>query len=195
MNNIMSFIFILASLGMFFGFVRPHYSGETGSADLTGKSVKELQAEVDRYNAALEKTRQIEKVKDGLLAQYNSISETDRKNIVKLVPDYIDSVRLVLDTNSAASRYSMAMKDISITEQSLRKSADTTIISVSQEPQYATVSLGFSVIGTYENFLLFLRDLESSMRMIDISSISFSASETAKNDYTFKVNFKTYRLQ
>lgn len=194
MSNIMSFIFILASIGVFFGFIRPHYSGEIGSADLTGKSVKELQAEVERYNTALEKTREIERVKDGLLAQYNSISEADRKNIIKLIPDYIDSVRLILDTNSVASRYAMAMKDISITEQEQSKSSDS-IALVSQAPQYATVSLGFSVTGAYENFLLFLRDLESSMRMIDISSISFSASDTAKDSYTFKVNFKTYRLQ
>jgi len=81
----MSLIFILASLGIFFGFVRPHYSSEIGSADLSSKSVKELQAEVERYNAALEKTRQIEEVKNGLLTQYNSISEEDRKNITKLI--------------------------------------------------------------------------------------------------------------
>ncbi len=49
---------------------------------------------------------------------------------------------------------------------------------------YDYVTLSFSVSGTYDIFRTFLADLESSLRLVDVTSIAFSATPTGIYEYT-----------
>ena len=59
--------------------------------------------------------------------------------------------------------------------------------------KYGTISLTFSVTSSYESFLAFLADIESSQRLVDVSSLAFSAG--VDNNYTFNVTIQTYWLK
>ena len=70
--------------------------------------------------------------------------------------------------------------------------------------EYGEWTLGFSTESTYANFLLFLKDLESNLRIVDISNITFSSDiENAtvagkpkpKDLYNFGFTIKTYWLK
>src|SRR3989338_7722833 len=122
MSNIISTILPISSLGVFFGYINPAYGALTGAQELTGRSVKELKEERSRYIDAMNKTREIEDARKGLLSKYNGILIEDRERIEKLLPDHIDSVRLIIDINNVASQYWMTLKNITLTGVETRQS-------------------------------------------------------------------------
>lgn len=204
----MSIIFILASLGVTFGYAYPRYNSMTGSSELEAKSVKELKDSVIQYEAALEKTREIEEVRNGLLTKYNSITEADRVRIEKMMPDNIDSVRMVIDINNIAQLVGMSLREISLTEptsQTERKDANNTQVVVARPSAYTYMTLSFSVTGAYNSLIAFLGGLEKSLRIADVSDLSIEEASTKDTDvnkskvfteplYKMKVSVKTYYL-
>jgi Tfp pilus assembly protein PilO len=209
MSNIISIIFILAALGLTFGYTYPRYNSLTGSPDLAAKSVVELKEAQIQYEEALRKTAEIEEIRNGLLTRYNSISEADRARINKLMPDNIDSVRLVVDINNTASLYGMSLRDISLTMPSQSLERKDTQATVVQSQLYSYAMLSFSVTGVYNNLTSFLGSLEKSLRVADITNLSIesvsplSSSESAvakkvnvpaESLYKMKVSLRTYYL-
>lgn len=192
MSNLVSTILLLASLGLFFGYVNPAYRKNTESSVLAEKSVKELREERGRYEDAFQKTREIEVARTGLLEKYNRISLEDREKILKLLPDHIDSVRLIIDINTIAAQYGMALKNITLTDVEEKKGSTAGTIGPS-ETLYAKVGLKFSLRGSYDNFLSFLRDSEKSLRLMDVTALAFAVRE--ENAYDYDVTVSTYRLK
>lgn len=208
MSNIMSIIFILAALGITFGYTSPKYNSTTANSDLTADGVAELKNLRTEYEAAIQKAAEIEEVRNGLLTKYNSISNADRDRISKLIPDNIDSVRLVIDINNIASSYGMSLRDISLVgSDSTTQNADNQAV-VAQSPLYSYLTLDFSVSGSYNNLVSFLGSLEKSLRIADVtnmdiapvSSLGNNGATTAKSGisaeplYEMKISVHTYYL-
>jgi hypothetical protein len=57
-----------------------------------------------------------------------------------------------------------------------------------------SVQLGFSVVSNYETFLTFIRDLQDSLRIIDISRITFNVAQVASEDKKTDPNVVTYAV-
>ena len=188
MFNIVSIILILISAGLFWGYVNPTYRKVTGSSVLEEKSVQELRTDRLRYATALTKTREIEVARTGLLEKYNNIAEEDRDKLQKMLPDHVDSVRLILDINNIAAQYGMTLKNITLTDVG---GEEETLGP--QEIRVEPVEFKFSVSGTYDTLRSFLVDVERSLRLIDVRTLTFAAVETGAYDYT--VTIVTYRLE
>ncbi len=214
MSNLISTILIVASAGIFWSYVSPTYGATTGRAELKGRSIQELREESDRYVDALNKTKEIEQARTGLLKKYNDISAKDKERIEKLLPDHIDSVRLIIDVNNIASGYNMSLKNIGLSESDsgtasapasspippvtpgggagAPETREMGLLSIGPSGgRFKATELRFGVTGSYEDFRAFIRNLEQSLRLVDVTSISFSAPGDAY-DYTFSVS--TYRL-
>lgn len=186
MSNFISAGLIIVSIAVFFGYINPTYGAATGETSLAEKSIKELEEEKARYTEALNKTIEIEDARKGLIVKYNAIPSEDREALEKLLPDHIDSVRLILDINNVASEYGMALRNISLADEGPK---GTTLGPGSEHVQ--TVGLTFTVEGPYEKFRGFLRDMEKSLRLVDVTSIGFAAAEDA---YSYGVTLSTYKL-
>lgn len=191
MSNIISVILILVSVGLFFGYINPTYQGATGSTVLAGKSVKELQVERERYTDALTKAREIELARTGLLEKYNAIAPEDKEKLQKLLPDHVDSVRLILDINTIAAQYGMTLKNITLTDAGEKSGKDEGLGP--RDIREVPIEFKFSVSGTYDTLRSFLSDVERSLRLIDLRSLSFVASQSGPYEYTMTI--VTYRLQ
>ena len=174
MNNIISSIIILAAVGLSLSFTYPRYNRESSSFDIKEMSVKELQVEKIRYEAALAKTREIVEVRNGLLSKYNLISETDRQRLAKLIPDNIDSVRLIIDVNNVASDFGMTLRGINVSESLGDAPRKDATLAVPDSRRYSSVALDFSVSGVYTNLVSFLGALEKSLRIVDVTSIDIT---------------------
>ena len=190
MSNVISIALIIASLGVFFGYINPTYNAVTASAELKGKSIRELTEERDHYADALSKTREIEKARTGLLGKYNAIPLPDRERLEKLLPDHIDSVRLIIDVNNIASQYGMTLKNITLTDSGGAGAGEKNTIGP-QEDRWTSVGLKFNISGSYDSFRSFLRDLEMSLRLVDIRTLVFNAQES---DVAYLVTLSTYKL-
>lgn len=191
MSNLISIFLILASVGVFFGYVNPTYRAITGNTELSERSINELKEERGRYIDALNKTKEIEQARTGLLEEYARIPADGRERIEKLLPDNIDSVRLIIDVNNIAAQYGMRLKNISLAQSGAETTPATSLALGPVEEHFKSVGLKFGVEGSYDNFRSFIRDLEQSLRLVDIETISFSSNE---NIYEYVIAISTYRL-
>src|SRR3990167_11151213 len=165
-------ILIGIAVTTFFTFTNPLYT-----------DIKEKRLEMTSYNEALNNSKALENERDKLTAKYNSINPENLFKLEKLVPDNIDNIRLILEIEQIAAPYGMVLKDVeySTIEETLK--ASSTAVSgaggatkvIAQNKDYGAWDLQFSTSGTYNNFLNFLKDLEKNLRVVDISSIDFTA--------------------
>jgi len=176
MSNLVSIVLILASIGLFFGYIDPAYT-----------KVKALQAQKSEYDNALNNSKELQAEREKLLTKFNAIDSSDRAMLQKLLPDNIDNIRLVIDIDEMAKSYGMRIRNFK-TDATEKK--DT--IGKSDSP-YGTLTMSFSTTAPYNTFLGFLRDLEKSLRVLDVTSIQFAASDSQLYDYT--VTLKTYWLK
>jgi Tfp pilus assembly protein PilO len=172
-------LFLIIAGALFFGFIDPSYN-----------RVKVLREEESQYDQALSRAKELQQVRDSLLARYNTFSQNSIDRLGKLVPDHVDNVRLILDLDSLASRYGMRVRDVQIQSDDTRGNAGAV---GPDEADFESVVLSFQVSGTYDTFRQFLSDLEKSLRLVDVVGLSFSANETGIYDYT--IHIKTYWLK
>ena len=97
------------------------------------------------------------------------------------------------------------LKDVSY-DATVASKKDTTpapdvVIGGDNNKEYGEWDLRFSTEGTYSDFLSFLNDLESNLRIVDISSIAFSSDTSSSvvlgkpkpaDSYRYSFNIKTY---
>jgi len=99
----------------------------------------------------------------------------------------------------------MPIKDIKF-ETIKKASVDSNMVvseAAADARKYNAFPLGFTTEGDYDSFLLFLKDLEYNLRLIDVKSISFSVpQDTGKpidgldsNVYRYTVKVETYWLK
>ncbi len=179
MRALLPLLFIVIAAGIFFGFIDPTY-----------QRVKELRAEEANFDQALTRSKELQQVRDQLLSRYNTFPQSDLERLEKLIPDNVDNVRLILDFDALASAYGMRIRDVELETNESRAARGQV---GSDENRYDSLILSFSVTGTYDTFRAFLGDLEESLRLVDVTSISFTATQTGVYDYSVAV--KTYWLK
>lgn len=202
MRFITPIILIAISVAVFFVFTGPLY-----------QQVGELRAQASSYDEALNNSKALENERDKLTAKYNSINPENLMKLEKLLPENIDNIRLILEIEQIALPYGMVLRDVryNTDENKLTTTSPTpgavvsdAIISSTSSKDYGSWDLEFSTTGSYSNFINFTKDLESNLRIVDISSITFSSggevvggAPGAGSSDAYKYNFKlkTYWLK
>lgn len=182
MKSLIPILFVVIAVGIFFAYINPTYT-----------SLKSVRAEVRTYDQALTRSRELQSVRDSLLARYNTFSQDNLSRLAHLVPDTIDNVRLILDLDNMASNYGMHLRNVSLNSNA-SAAARTAGGQIGEgNAHYDYVTLSFSVSANYDTFRAFLADLESSLRLVDVETVSFSSTPTGIYDYT--IGIKTYWLK
>ncbi len=177
-RSIIPIILVAIAVSLFFGYIDPTY-----------QNVKKLSVEEDRFNEALNQSKELQGIRDTLLSRYNTFSQIDLDRLGKLLPDHVDNVRLILDIDSIASKYNMRTRNVTVSDVG---SEDPNVIGTNQSVVDSVV-LSFSVTATYDNFIRFIKDLEQSLRVVDLVGLSFSATEG--DAFNFNVSIRTYWLK
>ena len=198
-------ILIGLAIGGFFMFTNPLY-----------KEVSTIKTEAASYNEALNNSKTLEAERDKLTQKYNTIDPQNLSKLEKLLPDNVDNIRLILEIEKIASPYGMVLKDVKYDTLTNTKDATNNSTSTASATQttnqlsaaknlnkdYGTWDLKFSTQGNYNNFVNFVKDLESNLRIVDISSVDFSSSTgvginpNITNDaYKYDFTIKTYWLK
>lgn len=180
MNKSTSLILILLSLGIFYTFTMSQY----GDAET-------LAAQAAEYRNVIDNVKRIAEARDNLLNSFESIPQAEKDRLVKVLPDNVDTVAIARDLDTIAARYGISIKSVQIEDKSVVDPAAITLPDNSLPYEKAYVS--FSFISNYANFERFLADLEKSLRIMDIKTISFQVSETGL--YEHKIIVQTYWLK
>lgn len=202
MRFIMPIILIIISITLFFVFANPLYS-----------EISVLRGEVASYNEALDNSKALENERDKLTAKYNAINPENLAKIAKLLPENVDNIRLILEIEQIALPYGMVLKDVQYdtAETEANTAGGAPIqgggVTRTSPKDYGIFDLSFSTTGTYNNFINFTKDLEKNLRIVDMSSISFSSnnlvvassnpnSKTVSTEvYKYDFKIKTYWLK
>ena len=192
-----SFLFIGLSVAVFLMFTEVLY-----------RDTQELRAERSTYEEAFSNSKALENERDRLITDSNAISNENKERLKKMLPDNVDNIRLILEIEKIAAPYGMVLKDVeySVVPADKENTTDSVTNTASGKGKnlkenYDSWELGFSINGTYGNFINFMRNLESNLRIVDISSIQFSSSPTGKEgsasceNYKYSFTIKTYWLK
>jgi len=188
MKKWLPFILILVSVGIFFVVIDPQY-----------ERIKELKFEREDNEATLRLAKELERKRVQLHEEFNQISEEDKEQLQKLIPDTVDNVRLILDINNISETFGIAIRDISIESESSAEGdqtddfVDNSVID--NTSSVGTITLGFSVSATYDTFKALMEDLENSLRVVDIRTLSIGGAGTENIFYDFEVVLDTYWLR
>ncbi|QQR82875.1 type 4a pilus biogenesis protein PilO [Candidatus Campbellbacteria bacterium] len=182
MRFISSIIFILLSLGIFFGFTNGRYV-----------ATKSVRTEIAQYDDALAKAASLATLRDSLKDTYNSFSQDELRRLDTLIPDTIDTVRLIIDINAIARRHGLTVLNIAVDGATDAGTKKTGIGP--QESAYGTISVSFNVSTTYERFKSFLGELENSLRLIDVDSVTLGETNPITGIATYSIRAKTYWLR
>lgn len=177
MSNIISGVLILASIGLFFGYIDPTYT-----------DVQAKQEQKSELETALKNSAEFKAQKDLSLQKFNSIDESEKQKLSKFLPDHIDNIRLIIDIDEMAKTYGMRIRNF---KTDTNEKQD--VIGKDNAP-YGTLTLSFSTTASYNTFLAFLRDLEHSLRVIDVAAVQFASSDTNQL-YDYNITVKTYWLK
>ncbi len=195
MKFVMPAILIAIAVALFFIFTSPLYNG-----------LSDLRAEVASYNEALGNSKALEDARDQLTAKYNSFSKEDLARLQKLLPESVDNIRLILEIEQLAAPYGMALKNVQYSTEDAGVApaggAGAPAKAVQSRKGYGVLDLEFTVSGSYDDFIKFLRDLENNLRLVDVSFLEFSSStgravsKTSDPEiYDYNLKIKTYWLK
>jgi hypothetical protein len=179
MRRLAPIIFIVASAGIFFGFIDGQY-----------EEVKALSAQRAEYERVLGQSKELLRRRAELQDSYSQISPAQTERLRKLVPDTVDNVRLILDIDTIAQNYGMRVNNISVQNED-NSAGDRAVARKGQE--FGTITLTFSVRADYPTFIQFLRDLESALRLVDVTAVS--VDQTDQTLYSYTLTLKTYWLR
>jgi len=185
---------IIAILGatiagaIFFMYTRPTYD-----------HVQAIRVEIKQYDEALKKAAELQERKQTLLSRYNAFNLADIERLQKLLPDHVDNVRLILDMDSLANSYGLALQnvDVSVPDTASGSGEGSVGVISAGNQKYNSLTLTFSTTGTYDNFIKFLEDLESSLRIVDLVSLNVASVGAVGRElrYSYNVTLRTYWLK
>lgn len=181
MKPFLPILLIALSIGIFYLYINPHYA-----------EVRNLLGQRNEYTAALAGIERVKQLRDSLETQYGDLSKTDVDRLSKLIPRNLNTVKLTADLDALAGRRGMSLKNVRVNEETSDNS--TSVKSDTSKP-YKTTTMSFSVLGSYQNFISFLRDMENSLQLIDVRTVDMKAGNSQSNLLQFDVTIQTYWIK
>lgn len=190
MRFVIPVILILVSVIAFIWFTNPTY-----------QELKTIQAEASQYDEALTNSKRLQQERDTLSERYRAFPEESLTRLQSLLPDSADNIRLIIDIQRMAQSYGMTVSSIKFDTSDRTQTASPTGAVTAANPadlaeasrDYGTFRLEFVTTSSYENFLKFTKDIETSLRLTDIEAVDFSAIDSG--NYTYTIKLKTYWLK
>lgn len=159
--------------------------------------IRVLRAKSSEYSNVLNKVKELAIKRDNINEERNNIPKADMERLGKVVPETFSAVSFANDINTRASRYGMSVRDFRENEAKTEV-RDVIGLNQSQDKPYKTIMVSFRVIGQYSQFIRFLNDLETSLRLVDVKGLTIKAVDTrtsGNNSLEYLLDINTYSLR
>ena len=174
---------IIISIGLVVVYVNPTY-----------KEIKNLNVENSEYSTALNTSKELGAIRDQKVEIYNSFTSEDLEKLKKMLPDTVDNVRLVMDINNLALSHDIVIKDTEV-HTSDGQNQGKSDAQFNDPLEYGFVTLDFSFTASYDDFMAFISDIKSSLRLVDIVSLGMSTVDGEEEVYKYDLSIRTYWLE
>lgn len=197
MKHLFSIIFsVLSILAMLF-FVKPLYT-----------DISLLRESVKSYDTALTHSTELQKTRDSLVSAYNAIPKDNKERIMRFLPNSVDNIQLILEIQQMAGEHNMVIKNIDFTPPENSESKvgpdGRPLIQTSTDPNmmkpYGTFTISFKTEAKYADFISFLKEMETNLRLVDVKSVNFAVPVGDRADispdlYEYDIKLDTYWLK
>jgi hypothetical protein len=182
MRTLTPFLSALIGILLFIFFTQPKYAEVSG-----------LQTQIAEYNNATDKYKDFSALLDQKLSVKTTRPAVESERLDRLIPDTIDDTRLLVDLEALAKSHKLLFGNVTTNGGQIqlgKKPAEASTDTKNQE--LATVDISFALIGTYDEFKDFLKDLETSLNIFEVTKISYSAVDGPFQQFTVAV--RSYAL-
>jgi hypothetical protein len=122
----------------------------------------------------------------------------------------VDNIKFILEVERIANQYGMPIKNIkfdapvSAGNQSNSTEGSKSGFVISSDPKsslpYGSFSIDFDTEGSYSSFLLFLKDIEHNLRLVNVKSVNFTVpasggAEPNSDSHSYSLKVETYWLK
>lgn len=151
-----------------------------------------IRAEQTVVTDAISKAREVIRLRDELLARYNSISPADIDKIRKFLPAGSAASELFIDIDNVVADSDITLTGISFSEEGEgdRGGSVGEGVPAGDLEGRRTLTVTLNVEGTYEEFRSFLARIEKNLRLIDVVGITLQNEE--KGTFGFEVILHAY---
>jgi dsDNA-binding SOS-regulon protein len=191
MKILFNILLIGAAVGIFF---MPKYGISAKYSD-----IKIVNIEVEEYDKANDSAKKLTEKRDELTNTFNSFSDSQKARLVTFLPDNIDPIRFILEMEGVGKKLGMPIKNARYSQTKVLSNPDQKLSDT--ESTHGVFTFEFSTEGSYDNFIRLLGQLESSLRLIDVTNITISSAAVANTQnapadfFTYQVKLQTYWLK
>lgn len=179
-NRLIALLLILLSAGLFFGYVNPTWTGK----------VAETSSQIEEADKALVAAREYIARQDQLKAEKDNLDQSSLAKLMVLLPDSVDNVGLILSLNALAAKSGLKIASIDVSNQS---AANANSASAGGTGPVGSVELTLAASGNYSAFQTFLRGVERSQRLLDVTSLKITGTNTGV--YNYNMALRIYWLR
>ena len=184
---IVSLALILISVGLYFAVIDPAYT-----------RVQELSVRSADLTEAVDSAKSFFNTLEDKRARYQAARDDPERGgrLRELLPDAIDNTRLMLTIEDIGTRNAVSISDVSADAAGMGErlgGTDGVPVGLSR--------LNFQAEGTYEELFAFLRDLERSIRLVEVEHLTIQPpgeevfATSRDPDYQFELSVVTYWLR
>lgn len=149
--------------------------------------IKKLREQAASYNETINTAKKVRNSIDKTLGDYNDISQENVDRINKMVPSSAEPMKLVVQLDEMMRKNGLILKNIDTRDVVLKNSAS---VSKNKGIVPELVALSIKTQGSYDSFSLFLKDLEKSLRLIDVNSVKITPA--GQDNYDFSLEAVSY---
>jgi hypothetical protein len=201
MSRILPFGAIIVALSLIFLYIRPTFSG----------AIADTKTHIESYDSALTAANTFTTKEATLTTQSAAIPGDSINRLNTFLPNGVDNIQLIIDLNGLAARSNMVLSNFSVgalppsargaTSPSAAPAAATPAATsptpggsglVQSGNTVDSLDVSLSAVGTYQTFRVFLSAIESSLRPLDITSLTVHQSNTGV--YTYDMTVRIYWL-
>jgi Tfp pilus assembly protein PilO len=171
-------LLILVTVVLYYMVTSPLYTGVSSSLYSVDTGISTLKSSVAEYDVAISQVDGLIKDSRSLQKEYDGFSEETKKNIMIMVPQSVEEIRLLSEMTSIAAESGIALEGLSVKDKGSGK-----------------YSITFNVQTTYQKFKDFITRYERSMRLLSLDSVNFNAGTSDDDIIKFSVVLSTYYLK
>lgn len=185
-KSIISILVILFAIGIFILVGKPAYD-----------EIALLKEQKVVIAGATDTARNLQSSWGDLVNRYNAVSDEEKARLAQMTPDFVDNVKLMIEIEELGKKYDLSLKDIDIDKEQQNQTGVVQDVTNGER----SIGIKFKVAGKYQDFLGFLAELEYSLRVVDVTGLSFRPERASISDgkkpadyYTYDVEVATYWL-
>lgn len=189
-SRILPSLALMLAVGIFFGYMKPAWSGPLAETKAAIKNDEQALAAADEYKAK----------QNTLASARNAIDPENLARISTFLPDSVDNVGLILDINALAARSGLSLSNIDVVANDASAARTNTkapppaaALPVARTNLVGSVDISLSAIGAYTALQSFLIGIEKSARLLDVRDIVVKGSDTGI--YNYQMTLRLYWLR